>query len=1489
MTLIAETDIAVIGMGCRFPGAANPSAFWRNLIEGRECITFFSREELIAAGHDAAQLDIPSYVRARGVLEDIEKFDAHLFDMTPSEAAMTDPQHRLFLECAWEAMEDGGYDGSRIGVPIGVYGGCGANSYLRDHVLPSGQKGDLAGLYQMMQANGNDFLATKTAYKLNLTGPAITVQTACSTSLVAVHCACQAIINGECDMALAGGVSIFLPQKSGYLYQEGMILSVDGHCRAFDASASGTVMGSGAGVVLLKRLEEAVHDRDFIYGIIKGGAVNNDGAAKIGFAAPGVEGQIKVIREAMAVAGVSPAAIGYVETHGTATSMGDPVEIAALTRAFATEAGNGRTCFIGSVKTNIGHCDAASGVAGLVKTLLCLQHGMIAPSLHFTRPNPAIDFGSSPFQVCTRPMRWEDNGGPRLAGVSSFGMGGTNAHLIVQEAPARRKLASRRGYRLIPFSGKNPDAVSRSAQRLAAHIAASPEDDLADIAFTLQNGRRELNHRSFFVCGSRAEAETVLAASKTNTTKPCNSLDGKTSPVVTFMFPGQGSQFAGMGRELYTKEPVFRDAVDRCAEILAPILGCDPRKYLLQDDASLNRELLQTSVAQPVLLSVEYGYAALLASWGIVPQSVIGHSLGEYAAACVAGIFTLPDVLKLVAARGALMQRQPQGTMVAVRLAEEEIGSFLGDDIALAAANGSSCTLSGPDDAMRKLVETFVAMDIAHAVLQTSHAFHSSMFESAVDQFAAIVATVSRHVPRIPLISNLTGQPMTDSEATDPGYWGQHLRQTVRFGAGLAALLTEPNRLLVEVGPGRTLSGLALQSRSRKRTQQVVTTGNDMRDGSGADRAILHAVGQMWTLGVAVDWRKMAGEDQPRRVPLPTYPFMREKYWLDVGQDTARANPDSSALSPPGQWLYSPGWRRVPRLERKRWTEEGEWLLLCDEGLLSEQIASGLQDRGCRLSVVTLMGSAPDRPQLGELLTGHAEGAPLHVIYLPSLQAPPAASGPPERSLRFTIALAEALALQKADGLVLCDILAAGMHDITGDELLIPANAALIAAAQSISREYPSCHCRCLDCGCLDDGAAWPRDRVGQLLDELMCAERQPAVALRGGHRWQEHYVPAAGNAASVFHQDGTYLITGGLGDIGLAVAEYISSHLRVNLALTRKSPFPHPNEWPDYVRQNGEHSRDSRIIRRLKAIQERGSQALALSADVCSQPDMQAVVAQIENRFGKLDGCIHAAGITGAEAIGAFSSMRLETFRRLLAPKYQGYCVLRDIMREKNADFLLAMSSLAAVIGGLGMGAYGAANAVMAAQITADNRRGSKWLAVDWDGWRFSRSSIDPVEENVHVTTAIPATAGAEQLALLTGRTNGERIMVSTTDLNKRLCWWCPGGAACRGGDDKWRETDNVSADQDFENAEENMLATIWRKVLGTWPVDRDDSFFGLGGNSLQITQVHSRLKESLGCEFPLRALFEAPRLKDMALLVRQYAARSEQGAAAPREEMEF
>ncbi|EYF08907.1 type I polyketide synthase [Chondromyces apiculatus] len=875
--------IAIIGMSGRFPGAGNVDDYWQNLRNGVESISTATDAELAAAGVPSAVRGDSAYVRARGVLEGIEDFDASFFGMTPREAALTDPQHRLFLECAWEALESAGHARDAEGGMVGVYAGSSESTYL-DHAGLAALRGDLADRYQVDIATAKDFLATRTSYKLDLRGPSLNVQTACSTSLVAVYLACQALLVYQCDMALAGGAAIAIPQRKGTLYREGMILSPDGHCRAFDASARGTVSGNGVGVVVLRRLSDALADGDPIRAVIRGVAVNNDGAGKVGFTAPSVEGQMTAILQALAMAGIDAGSIGYIEAHGTGTPVGDPIEIAALTQAFQASSPGAQRCAIGSVKTNIGHLDAAAGVAGLIKTALALEHRELPPSLHFETPNPRIDFASSPFHVNATLSPWPRQGdAPRRAGVSSFGIGGTNAHAILEEAPPAAPSGPSRPFQLLTLSARSPAALDATAAALARHLDGADATPLPDIAYTLQVGRKAFAHRRVLVASSALDAARALEAQA-----PQQVFSGEAAPEVppvVFMFPGQGVQHPGMGRDLYEAEPAFRRAVDRCAEILTPHLGFDirPALHASPDDADAAARLQQTSLAQPALFTTSYALAQLWKAWGVEPTLMVGHSLGELVAACLSGVFSLEDALALVAARGRMMLALPGGAMLAVPFPEDEALALLGDDLSLAAVNGPErCVIAGPEDAIARLAGSLEARAIGARRLRTSHAFHARAMDAIVEPFSALVARIPRSAPTIPFYANLTGRLITPEEAVDPAYWGRHLRETVRFGATLDQIKQIPRAVLIEVGPGRTLTALAQQSGKSASGQVVIPS----LTGAGRSRSelasMLEAAGRCWIEGVPLDSAALYADERRRRVPLPTYPFERQRHWLDA-------------------------------------------------------------------------------------------------------------------------------------------------------------------------------------------------------------------------------------------------------------------------------------------------------------------------------------------------------------------------------------------------------------------------------------------------------------------------------------------------------------------------------------------------------------------------------------------------------------------------------
>jgi phthiocerol/phenolphthiocerol synthesis type-I polyketide synthase E len=862
-----DTQLAVIGMAVRLPGATTPAEYWQNLAGGVESVVPLPAPA--GAGHQPAC----------GLLDDPDCFDAELFGYAPRDALIIDPQHRIFLECAWQALEHAGYDPARYPGAVGVYAGCSQTGYPA--LLAAHRDSPLladVGDFELRLGCGIDFLTTRTSYKLGLRGPAVTVQTACSTSLVAIHLASQALLAGECDLALAGGATVHVPAYPGQ-YSETGILSADGHCRAFDAAAGGTVGGDGVGIVVLKRLVDALADRDTVHAVILGSAINNDGADKIGYTAPSVTGQAEAVLTALRLAGVSSGSIGYLETHGTGTPLGDPIEIAALAAAFQAGAGpaaDRQRCWIGSVKTNIGHTDAAAGVAGFVKAVLALSHRAIPPSLHFATPNPSIDFAATPFRVNARLRDWAGDG-PLRAGVNSLGIGGTNAHVILQQAPARQPAPVLRGWRLLPFSGRSRQAARAAGAALAEQLAATPELELADVAWTLQVGRRHQPYRGYLV----ADRGTALADRPGRAGGGIAPVPAERQPLA-FLFPGQGGQYLGMTRQLYSTEPVLREAVGECAWLFAAALGTDLRDvlYARPDDAQAAARLHTMTMAQACVFTVEYALARLWQHCGILPDAVAGHSLGAYAAACIAEVCELPAAVAMVAARGRLLEDLPAGAMIAVSLPEAELAGSLPPGLAIAAVNApDQCVLSGPREAVDEFADVLERRGAEVRRLRITAAAHSVLVEPVMARFAETVAGLQLRPPALPMLSDHTGHWLTGEQACDPAYWAGHLRSTVRFGDALAELLTAENRhALLEVGPGGTLTSLARRHPAHRRADLLLTSLPHAAAGEPEAGRLLDTAGQLWQAGWEPDWAGLADGERPGRVPLPTTPFQRLRF-----------------------------------------------------------------------------------------------------------------------------------------------------------------------------------------------------------------------------------------------------------------------------------------------------------------------------------------------------------------------------------------------------------------------------------------------------------------------------------------------------------------------------------------------------------------------------------------------------------------------------------
>jgi acyl transferase domain-containing protein/thioesterase domain-containing protein/acyl carrier protein len=955
------SEIAVIGMAARVPGARNIGEYWRNLRDGVECITVFDDSQLLAAGESRDNLRNPGYVRANGMLADIDQFDAEFFGFSPQDAAIMDPQHRILLEVAWEALENAACDPGRFRGNVGVFATCGMNAYMMHHLVRNRRIMENVGEW-LVRHTGNDmnFLATRLSYEMNLKGPSLNVQTACSSALVAIHLASQSLLLGECDMALAGGCAINWPNGRGYLYKPGEILSPDGHCRPFDSRAAGTVFGSGAGMVVLRRLSDAIEDRDPIAAIVLGSAVNNDGSGKVGYLAPSVDGQSKAISEALAAAGVHPESIAMIEAHGTGTAMGDPIEVAALTEAFRRKARKKSYCAIGSVKSNIGHLGEAAGAAGFIKAVLALQNQQIPPSLNFEAPNSQLDLPATPFYVNTRLREWASNGAPRRAGITALGAGGTNCHVIVQEAPARAASGASRPAQLLLLSGKNEAALAANSGNMAAFLKNLPEVALADVAYTLALGRKAFPYRRSVVAESREQA---IAALQSETSGP-QTVSRVTEPGAVFLFPGQGSQHPGMGRDLYEHNAVFRVTLDRCAEILLPHLGLDLRRELYEwtsaDSARLR--LQQTALAQPALFAVEYAIAQMWMHLGLRPAAMIGHSLGEYVAACVAGVFCLEDALAVVAVRGRLMQQMAPGAMTAVPLAAEETerlmnGAGAAQRLSLAAINAPEISIvAGSSDTIAEFEAVLRGRGIEPQRLHTSHAFHSAMMDPMLDGFRQRLRAITLRAPELPFVSNLSGAWIRPEEATDPEYWVRHLRNPVRFSDGVAMLLTA-DHIALECGPGNALTSLVRQQRSKP--LDAFPSMPRATEQRSSLLTMLEAGGRLWSHGVALDLEKLWADESRQRVALPAYAFQHKSYWIEPDSTPQGEAPEAAASSAMADqpaalrkkpdiadWFYQPVWK--PSRLAGAGASKKTWLVFEDESGIAEAALEALAQQPVR-------------------------------------------------------------------------------------------------------------------------------------------------------------------------------------------------------------------------------------------------------------------------------------------------------------------------------------------------------------------------------------------------------------------------------------------------------------------------------------------------------------------------------------------------------------
>ncbi|WP_445634031.1 type I polyketide synthase [Nostoc sp. DSM 114161] len=1489
------SEIAIIGLTGRFPGAKNLDEFWHNLQNGVESISFFSDEELLASGVDSELISNPNYVKANAILEDAELFDAAFFGFNPRDAEMTDPQHRIFLECAWEALENAGYNSETYNGAIGVFASSNLSGYLLNIYFNQNIRNSIDE-HQLTIAADKDYLATRTSYKLNLTGPSYAVQTACSSSLVAVHLACQSLLNGECDIALVGGVSISASRKTGYLYKEGGIKSPDGHCRAFDAKAQGTVSGEGVGIVVLKRLEDTLNDGDFIHAVIKGSAINNDGSNKVSYTAPRIEGQAKVIKTAQFVAEVEPETITYIEAHGTGTSLGDPIEIAALTQAFQSSTKNKNFCAIGSLKTNIGHLDAAAGVAGLIKTVLALKHKQIPPSLHFEKPNPQIDFANSTFYVNNKLSEWKADKYPRRAGVSSFGIGGTNAHVILEEAPLFTNQGSiSRPWHLLTISAKTPTALESATSNLANYLAQHPQINIADVAYTLQVGRRNFNHRRVLLCQNISDAiKTLTAPDQQGVFSSCS--ETRNHPIV-FMFPGQGAQYVNMGRELYETESIFRQQIDDCCEFFQSHLNLNLKDILYPTTLGTTEEKLkQTSLTQPALFVIEYALAKLWMSWGVHPQAMIGHSIGEYVAACISGVFSLEEALTLVAIRGQLMQNLEPGSMLSVSISAQQIQPMLGSELSLAASNTPSlCVVSGATNAIEILQNKLTEQGIDCRRLHMSHAFHSQMMEPILEPFVRHVRKVNLKAPQIPFVSNVTGTWITADQATDPNYWTKHLRQAVLFNEGIAELLQQPERIFLEIGPGRTLTTL---TKRQLASQTMVLTSLRHPQEQVSDVAfLLNTLSRLWLAGLPINWAGFYACEQRKHIPLPTYPFERQRYWIEANSETALStiSPKSLGKKPNiADWFYIPSWKQSTPIELFQPIEKNTcWLVFIDDYGVGNAVTKQLEQQSQDVIIVRVADKFTqsnkytytinpqqknDYDTLFKALQKQSliPNAIAHFWSITPNDSLPTFESCQKLGFWSLLYLAQALGKQNISDYLKLKVVTNNLYNVIGDEKLRPEKSTILGACKVIPKEYSNIHCSLIDV--IIPTAQITHKFAKYLITEVTTKQTENIVAYRGYYRW----IPTFENVRldenipgkAKLKKAGVYLITGGLGGIGLVLAEHLAKTVQAKLILIGRKGLPERSQWQQWLETHDRQDFVSRKIQKMLALEKLGSEIEIKSTDVASYEKMQVAISEALEKFGQINGVIHAAGIAGG---GMIQLKTEDVANSVFAAKVKGTLVLEQILKSKNItlDFLVLCSSQSSILSEFGQVDYCAANAFL--DVYANYRASQSdefTVSINWDTWQEVGMAVETtlpeqlkLQREEEIKKGILPQEGAEAFnrILLSGL---PRVVVSTQDFQQVIEQnnsfnYVDQDLSILSETSKTNSAEYRHPRPNLANAYvaprneiEQTLADIWQQFLGIDKVGIHDNFFELAGDSIITIQIVAKANQ-LGLKLTSQQMF--------------------------------
>ena len=1486
----AETSIALIGMACKFPGADNPEAFWQTILAKSENITFFNEPELLNSNIPLQQIRSPDYVPARGILVDVDKFDAAFFGYSPFEASIMDPQHRVFLEQAWSALEYAGYTPDKFPGLIGLFAGMGDSSYLVNNLLKNYQIHAEEDEQQIMLATSTHFLCTKVAYTMGLTGPCITVNTACSSGLVAIALACESLTSYSCDMALAGGVTIKIPQQSGYVYRELGILSPDGHCRAFDNKAQGTVASNGCGIVVLKRLADALHDQDNIIAVIKGWAINNDGANKAGFTAPSVDGQIQCVKEAIAHAEIEPTKVGYLEAHGTGTLLGDPIEITALSKGYEYEKyKQTQYCAIGSVKSNIGHTDVASGVAGFIKAALVLREKILPPNINYDRANEKINFDQSPYYVNCEAKPWSTSGQKRIAAVNSLGYGGTNAHLIMQEAPVGETTTAKSA-NLILLSAKTSQALNAMTTNFHDHLLAFRQNDLtgtklADAAYTLQLGRKHFRWRRAIAYTGYDNLVAALNDEKQlhNATRKINdSQNGR----IIFGFPGQGTQYANMAADIYQEHPFFRQVIDECCGQLKQYIAIDLREILFPAQQSIhkaNKQLQDTRFIQPALFIIEYALAQLFIELGIKPDAMIGHSLGEYVAATIAGTLALQDALRLIAVRASLMAKTAAGAMLIVPLSEEKISPFLTDNLALAAENAPNlCVVSGAKTAVEKFVYSLQPLlaehELACTYLTTSHAFHSPAMDEIIDEFKKETRQISLTKPTIPYISNVTGNWLKEIDSNDTSYWAHHLRNTVLFAKGVECLKLTADDLFIEVGAGKTLVQLVKQQNNKS---HIIDTLPSLRNKQkNSYHLFVHAIGKLWLLNREIKWENLYLSEVRKRIPLPTYPFARSSYWVDP----SRAG-DTLPHEQADGLLYSPTWQRDSKISSRR--EHSPiankcWLIFSlhadNNGLINKiklnnelvfSVTIGktfkrLTDRSFSIDPA----SKRHYDLLLQAIAIPTENCIALHTWLLNDGIDNSVNSILQRGAYSLLYLSQSFTENCPTKTLQILVLADYIYSVFGNETVLPAKATILGPCKVIPLEQENIWFKLIDLEKTDIVAQ--ANAIYWEADTLTKESFQSEIAYRGNYRWLRRIHPCtkhiqANKIGRLKHQ-GVYLITGGLGGVGLTLASYLARNYRAKLILIAHSTLlPPEEEWADWL--NNPANKNPKLIKQITAlshIKKEASGLLIKHAAVEDENQMGLVIQSALQQFVRIDGVIHAAGAPGE---GVAQLKTIEEYNNILRPKLQGTQVLIKLLENEPLDFMVFFSSITAISGFPGQIDYCSANCVLDAYATISNhfKHPVFCVAMNWQSWREVGMAAESRTKliNLDESNSVAPEEGARLFETIVN-SDLNQVIISGSHPDT-----IPTSQAIL----PTQQDESLQLEEEGEIARDNItkdLCNLWRNVLGIAEIGLDDDFYELGGHSLLAISLITKIRHKFNLKIPASVLFKAKTIRSLAKVIR-------------------